>query len=339
MTPLVLQVLGQTLPQTVIIHTVLASAIQPRQLPDLAFDVYNRIPRLLHQLPSASHAGLASPTYLQYPSFTLAPDQSPKPELTLQWPLRSYDILNRWRYVHAAYSYDPESGLVAVFIIDAEGENYEVKTFRAEGMKMSERLGKIWKFCVGFAEIAAIEWRMTLTRVGSAGKDELDSWGRIIGGAHVTLLVHDPASSTTEPTLHSINTVPVPAPVISDPNTRISDNTLAAHTSTFPHRIPLILAGEGAGGTATVYPTLIFTLTIATSPSTTATAIYHVISHKPAPGKEEEKLDEVLSREFQRMVYLGRERFGFMGGAMGVHVAAVEAVGRILGDLESQSRN
>jgi hypothetical protein len=173
--------------------------------------------------------------------------------------------------------------------------------------------------------------------VGTAKKDELDSWGRIIGGAHVTLLVHDPASSTTEPTLPSINTVPVPAPVISDPNTRISDNTLAAHTSTFTHRIPLILAGEGAGGAATFYPTLSFTLTIATSPSTTATATYHVISHKPAPGKEEEKLDEVLSREFQRMVYLGRERFGFMGGAMGVHVAAVDAVGRILGDLASQS--
>lgn len=337
--PATFQALSRSLPENVTVHIVLTSAIQPRHLPDIAVDVYNRIPRLQYCLqPSLPHMPAPrSPMYFQYPSFTLAPDDAPKPALTLEWPLRSYDVLNRWRYVHAAYTFNSVSGLMVIFIIDSEGENFEVKTYRTKDVGMAERMGLVWKICLDFAEVAAIEWRMSITRVGQGmTKEELDIWRKIIGASFVTLLFvdSDVSPSSGDSTLSS--NIPVPAPVFADPSARITDNTLTTRISTSAYRIPIPLSpAETDGEFETIYPILSFTLTANVSPTSGAeadTAIYHVISHQAAPAKDTEKVNEVLSRQFQRLICLGRLRFGLNETAVGVHVESVRTVGKILRD-------
>jgi hypothetical protein len=319
------------LPETVILHLVFTATIQPRQLPDLVFDVYNRIPRRLHRLPTDTIIPVTPPPiYLQAPLFTLAPDQPAKPEFTLSWPLKSYDVLNRWRYVHAAYTYDVSSGLVVVCVVDSEGETLEVKTLRTKEMDWSERLRAVWSFCVECAEVAAIEWRMSIT-IASDGisQAELDNWGQVIGGRYVSLLSVDLSVSLASAFQAASSNVPLPAPILSDPSARITDDTLYAQSCTATHRLPILLQPDVGGELGTVYPLLNFSLSVNTPPSAGSgrrTAIYHVLSHLAVPARADERVDVVLAREFGKLLALGRGRYGFAGEGVALHVDAVRSV-------------
>lgn len=334
-----LQALAKPLPESRIVHVVPLSAIRPQSLPDLAFDVYNRIPRLLHRVESRGTPLPGPPTYFQYPSFTLAADSPPKPTLSLSWPLQSYDMLNRWRFVHAAYTLHAGSGLLIAFVMDAEGENYDVRNWHSTDMTELDRIRELWKFFVEFAEVAAIEWRMTITSVGEVSNDHVQNWGQVIGHAYVTLLN---VTSGASPSLGlpSIIVPPapsnIPPPVWSSASARITDNTLIVYTAKIPLRIP-VSTDDADKVDRAIYPTKSFILTMHTGPDTPAappgsssspatTAVYHVLSHRAAPGREDEMIEEVLSREIQKSAYLARLRFGLPGRAKGVHVEAVEAI-------------
>ncbi len=115
------------------------------------------------------------PAYLQYSRFTLAPDQPPKLALTLAWPLKSYDVLNRWRLVHGAYGYDARTGLLVAFVIDAEGEVWEMRTWRdILPSAVSEHVEKLWESFADIATTAAIEWRLTVSRLGIMTSEEYE---------------------------------------------------------------------------------------------------------------------------------------------------------------------
>jgi hypothetical protein len=115
------------------------------------------------------------PAYLQYPRITLAPDDPPKPDLTLAWPLRSYDMLNRWRLVHCAYGYNEKLEMLVAYAIDAEGDGWEIRTWPGTPFIMLPgRVDELWELFTGFAAAAAIEWRVTISRLGIMGTDEYD---------------------------------------------------------------------------------------------------------------------------------------------------------------------
>lgn len=116
--------------------------------------------------------------YAQYHSFTLASDGPLQPELTLAWPLQSYDVLNRWRVVHCAYGFDLARRTVVGFGIDAEGEGWTSKVFTLEGEgpgAVASVLSGLWEFYTEFARLASIEFRLVIASAGPMSKAEIDS--------------------------------------------------------------------------------------------------------------------------------------------------------------------
>ena len=45
------------------------------------------------------------------------------------------------------------------------------------------------------------------------------------------------------------------------------------------------------------------------------TSAWHVLIHRPVPGKEDEDLDALFAEEYYRLAVLGRRRFGFVQGS------------------------
>jgi hypothetical protein len=174
--PAALQLLfsSRPTPPTCSIHILTPTAIQMRHLQPIVREVYDRISRQIRRIEEYGHTLDEPPVWMRYPSFTLAPDQPPKMQLTLTWPLRSYDLLNKWRLVHGAYAYDKDLEIVIAFVIDSEGESHEVRTWRTKDMGMRERLQRLWDFFRVFADKAAIEWRMSICRLGAMSSDEAE---------------------------------------------------------------------------------------------------------------------------------------------------------------------
>jgi hypothetical protein len=320
--------------------------------------VYDRISRQIRRIEEYGHTLDEPPVWMRYPSFTIAPDQPPKMQLTLTWPLRSYDLLNKWRLVHGAYAYDKDLEIVIAFVIDSEGESHEVRTWRTKDMGMRERLQRLWDFFRVFADKAAIEWRMSICRLGAMSNDEAQGmwpshpcefwltksilvWRDIPRprtAAISLLMVLDPPSpgpaiARPRPAVPNIT-----AAMLNDTSTRIIDESLTAHLTTSTQRLPVDLpdsdsSGRSSTSTSTsrqsVYPKSSFVLSVATPGAVggeNISAAYQVLSHVAAPGKEKESVGEILGREFYRLLCLGRVRYGFEGSGMPVHLEGVRAV-------------
>lgn len=158
-----------------VVQLIPTSIMHQRDLSDLATEVYNRLPRLIRPAHQRGSSEQLVPTYIQHPSFTLVPDTPPRPSFSLSWPLRSYDVLNRWRYAHAAYTYSAKLGVLVAFIIDAEGEINGVKTFRTADEGWKEKVEMLWSFFRDFADtMVAIEWRISICAMGLMEVDEVD---------------------------------------------------------------------------------------------------------------------------------------------------------------------
>lgn len=159
--------------ETCVIQPIPLSTVQPRQLDGLAFEVYDRLPRLVKRVETQGRPMNDRPAFLQYPYFTLAADHPPKPALTLAWPLRSYDVLNKWRLVHGAYGYDASLEMLVAIVIDSEGEGWEIRTWRGTNIiDLPNKIEELWEFYSEFADVAAIEWRLTVSRLGIMTSDE-----------------------------------------------------------------------------------------------------------------------------------------------------------------------
>jgi hypothetical protein len=123
--------------------------------------------------------------------------------------------------------------------------------------------------------------------------------------------------------------------VLTDPSTRLVDESLRAHLVASRQRLPFALSPstEFSKGKELdidgIYPKKIFVLSVTTRGAARgdyATAAYHVLSHRAAPGTEEEKIEQVLGREYYRLTCLGRTRFGYEDGTMPVHLEGVRTV-------------
>ena len=159
--------------ETCFTHFITSNTLEPRQMQAIAFQVYDRVPCLVERIKVQGEPMAEAPVYLHYPRFTTAPDSPPKIALSLAWPLKSYDVLNRWRLVNVAYGLDPKLQLLVAFAIDAEGEEWRVETWTAvTGDNVAEYIDKIWNWSMVYAKTAAIEWRLTVTRLGSMTSNE-----------------------------------------------------------------------------------------------------------------------------------------------------------------------
>ena len=168
-------------PSTIITKLIpLSAALTDHTLPQIAFELYDALPRHLHAtklrgMPTEPEVSLA-----QYHSFTLVQEGPVQPELTLAWPLRSYDPLNRWRVVHCAYIYDKATKRAVGFALDAEGEGWVSKTFtfgEADGAVVG-LVNELWTFYTEWARLASVEYRLVISAVGRITKHEIDSKSR-----------------------------------------------------------------------------------------------------------------------------------------------------------------
>ena len=98
------------------------------------------------------------------PHFTIFDEESRKPELTLAWPLKSYDVMNRWKMIHCAYAYDEEMGVFAAMIVDSEGSTWHVKTW-TKPPSSKEMVQVLWEYFVDMAGEIAVEHRLVISCV------------------------------------------------------------------------------------------------------------------------------------------------------------------------------
>ena len=334
-------------PPNQVVHLAPTDSLHSHHFAEIAMDVYNRMSR---RMDPFTPDRLTPPTpkaaqWFQYPSFTLAPDTTPKPELNLIWPMRSYDALNRWRWVHVGYTYESEA-MVGV-VIDAEGENWEVGVWRQ--VDIAEGLEKLWVFMVTFAAKAAIEWRVAMVRLGVPTSAELAAVDRLVirVSEPLTTLFVEPSPCVALSPRTPIPPVTISSQLMSDPSTALVDEAMNTRYGRYTHRLPVALSrssrvpklpnganGAEASGIEEIYPLSSWTSTVATTGTDHLSSTYHLHSHRPAPGRGDETVQDVLVREYQKLMYLARKRFGFGDAGLPVHLEGVRAVVRGLGLAE-----
>lgn len=143
---------------------VMPLSLDTRDISDAAREIYNSISyqtRPVH--PTEDPA-----PWHNYPTFTLAPIERPKPKLTMatEWPIRSFDVFGSWRWIHAAYTYDEETDTLIMFVVDAEGDDWDVKVESGLGDEWRMRVEVMWDWISTFGDSAAIEWRVSICSLG-----------------------------------------------------------------------------------------------------------------------------------------------------------------------------
>jgi hypothetical protein len=154
---------------------VLPLSLEARDLSDAVYEVYNSISRQARLVHSTDEP---APWY-NYPAFTMARTDRPKPQLSMDYSLPlSYDVLGAYRWIHAAYHVDEKTGDITIFVADQEGDDWVVKVDTAPGGSWWVRAHVIWDFISAFAYTAATSWRMTVSSLGFMVSEEMQgkSW-------------------------------------------------------------------------------------------------------------------------------------------------------------------
>ena len=314
------------------VHIIPTDSMHTHDFVNIAMDVYNRVYREIEPFTPyrLTPPPLKAEQWFPYPSFTLAPDTTPRPELSLVWPMRSYDVMNRWRWLHVGYVV--AQGHLVAFAIDAEGESWDVGVWTGDLGDLFEHL---WTFVVAFSTKVAIEWRVALVRLGVPDSEEMMALERLVESTTepITTTFVEPAPASSR----SLGTPVPPANIgnlMTDPSSALIDEALATRIGRFQYRLPVSVHSAREGPVEEVYPTTSWTMTIATSSNDHLTSTYHLLSHRPALSKMDEVIEEVLGREYQKLTYLARLRFGWVDAGLPVQLQAVRAVGEGIGLLK-----
>lgn len=293
------------------VHIVPVSSIRVPNLPTLAFEVYDGIERpvervLLHGKPLD-----APPISLPYHAFTLTSDLT-KPELSMTWPQRSYDVMNRWRQIHAAYAYIPALNLLLLAMVDAQGDACQMKAVHLEpGHTWPDRVQAAYDAFTSFARTAATEYRLAICSHGTMSQAELDSWVTFLTPKkdQITLLCATPPASVATRARPPVSNIPPSA--FANSSASIIDETLVGGTAVFANRMPV------EQDTQTIYPPTSFLLTLASEHGTTSTTVYHVLFN-PYDTPD-------LAPGLHRLACLARRRYALDAP---LHLAAVGAAAR-----------
>ncbi|BEJ15307.1 hypothetical protein CspHIS471_0410740 [Cutaneotrichosporon sp. HIS471] len=318
--------------QTNWVYPLPLSALHPSNLATVAFQVYDLVPRQVDRVTMFGKPLDMPKVWMPYHAFTLAGEATPKPELSMAWPQRNYDVLNRWRFVHAAYAWVPEWETVVVAVADGNGDALDVQALKMDSCVARDRVARVWEVVRSFASEAATEWRASVTRHGLMFADELDAWKELYA-SHcdaMSLLMCEPSGEGPNRTRTPVANIP--PSTFADPNASIVDETVAASAAGFTHRLCVTLPAGRTGETRTIFPPTSFVLGISGPAATgAATATYHVLQHRNPPGRSE-KSDELFGPEFYRLACLGRRRYAL--GYLPLPLDAVGVVAAALGRVE-----
>ncbi|WVR09627.1 hypothetical protein IAU60_006699 [Kwoniella sp. DSM 27419] len=331
---------------TTVVHIVHQQSISPAVYDKIALEVYDQfcsaVRPITHRSIPVNENGLdtfgstSNPAAKDVPAhaFTLDRRDSIKPEFSMSWPLRSYDIMNNHRCVHVHYTVLEEVGLILAAAVDDRGQAFDLTTWAdtPHGDAKSQ-VKRVWEWARGRADEWAIEWRMSLTRVGSIAPNEIKAWKDILNKVEqsVTLLVVDEPSqggqSDDGPMPRTRATGNVPQAMLNDVHSKMIDLSLSAQLSTFSRRFPLEISGGD-----TIYPEASFLSTVSSvrAGEGAQSTLWHVLFHQPSACTNLPLLDTVvgeLGEDMYRLTCLMRCRHGLDGmvGVMEMGSMAVEA--------------
>lgn len=303
------------------VHIVPVEAVRVGNLLPLAFEVYEtrteRVPRV--QLRGRQ---LAPTPPLPFHAFTLA-QPPPRPQLTMAWPQKSYDVLARNRQVHCAYAFAGAN--IVVTVVDGEGDALDMRVLPFTGV--AEAIPRMWEVFVSLAQQRSRQYTMTITRAGLMSKAEIGGWKTLFPTADgpITLLMAEPpAPSPPRPRTPVAN---VPPSTFADPSAAIVDETLAGSAAPLSARIAVELpqaptptppATPAATTGEAYYPPASFVLSMANAAGTGAsTATFHVLhTSEGTPGA----VHESLAPRFYELTCLGRRRYAL--DALPIHLDA-----------------
>ncbi|OCF43714.1 hypothetical protein I317_02467 [Kwoniella heveanensis CBS 569] len=307
---------------------------------ELAMDIYDGLPLPVRAI---SHAAL-DPNLDHNPdqsrvvpahAFTLARTELPKPEFSMSWPLKSYDVLNTQRSTHGCYTIVEEYDVMIACVMDDLGEAFELNIWQDIGkMEVKSRVKQVFEWFKDRTEEWIIQWKGSVTRVGAVALDEIRIWNNILDKTSLplTFLVVDPPSHGPDP---SVNQIPrprgltnIPPATMNDPNASLIDLSLTGQITAFSSRLPLTMQAvkpdyerNGASNpyqTDIVYPQSCFLLTISDEMGhKSISTVYNVMNHSKglrseleARGKDHNKK---LGEELYRLNCLIRRRHGLEG--------------------------
>lgn len=316
-------------------YVVPAWSISVANLPGMAFEVYDLVPREIRRVTPHGKVLDAPTAWMPYHAFTLSPDPAPKPQLSMAWPQRSFDVLNRWRLVHGAYTFIPSLDILLVAVVDTNGDACTLRALRLDGKGSArERVAAAWDVFAQFAAMAATEWRLVICSYGIMPKDELDAWRALATGRQtpLSIVMVDPPAPNDGPVRSRPAVANIPPATFGDPSATIVDETLAGSSVPLSYRPPVdvvsSLAGESAT-TTTLFPLSSFVVGVATPTGTsTASSVYHVVFDRGLPNTTNDP-HALLAPEFHRLTCLGRRRYG-LDGSLPIHLESVGAARRAL---------
>ena len=333
-------------PPHVIIKPLPLSSIDSKESQSIAFEVYERLVRSIRPImlrgmpmePLASHA--------QFPAFTLAPPVQP-PKLCLAWPLKSYDVLNRWRTIHCSFAFDENLRRAVAFVMDREGEAWKSKVLSFDPANISSLILHLFQFFLEFAQASAVDFRLVIcfpvplykqcADCKSASAQLMQWLTSACKSIHASspfplsiIVAEKPQISRSS---HRKGpAVPVPPSIYADTSTRAIDESLAATTTVLP-RTPVAIQNnhyddDNQEAIREVYSLSSFVVSMPTSTLSGWTrATYHVLHHTSPPDIEED-VAEVFAGEMHRLSCLSRMRLGLDGP---LHLAAAQQGAAALG--------
>lgn len=157
-----------------VVHVVPTASIRVPNLQPLAFEVYDMLPRPIARVNLHGKPIPLPPAWMPYHAFTVTTPEEPRPQLSLDWPQKNYDVINRWRPIHGAYTWLPDASVLVLAVTDAIGDACTIKALRMESSTAVTRATKVWDVFRTFADTMATEWTLSICSYGLMTKDDLD---------------------------------------------------------------------------------------------------------------------------------------------------------------------
>nr|XP_019043909.1 hypothetical protein I302_07184 [Kwoniella bestiolae CBS 10118]OCF22839.1 hypothetical protein I302_07184 [Kwoniella bestiolae CBS 10118] len=329
-----------------VIQLVPQYALDPSHYREMAFEVYNRIAEPIKEINARSISdpyGLSQPStsddHITRQAFTLARAETPTPEFSMSWPLKSYDVLNNDRSIYCGYTYDEDLEVTLGFIMDDLGELFDWMVWKdPRGMRWDNRVERVWKWMKGRSEGWLINWKINVVRVGNIYGDELRAWRKISDSSRdsITLLTtdqaHAPHGNWEDDIPKPRGFANIPPSTMNDPNSQIIDLSLSAQITTIPSvRIPIDLcppsSPNGPKEVDVVYPLTSFILTHPASANEKYhSRVYNVLSHHK---KEDKRMEDDLGEGIYRIGCLISTRWGIEDGLAGILGMGMKGLGSL----------
>ncbi|KAI5119634.1 hypothetical protein M0805_007897 [Coniferiporia weirii] len=154
-----------------------------RGLEILVDDVYNRVQRSIDRSMSRPlfAAGEKQKKLFEAPSFTLARTVPVATLFSFHHPRPDPGSLDRHTLLHVGYRLTKCRRWLTAACMDQRGEGHDLGIwFVQEENEYKQAVSLVWKFAIGFARLANVEWRIVIAKLGTVEPTELEEWNTVM---------------------------------------------------------------------------------------------------------------------------------------------------------------